>query len=83
MIQNRLRFPLQHPAARAEFRPEVRAVIARSTALSRPGNTQVEVVAQTVILKGKVANKEEPRLAEALIRLTLGVRAVRNELIVE
>ena len=78
-----MRNPVPAPAARAEFRPEVRAVIARSTALSTPGNIQVEVEGQTVILKGKVPNDEERRLAEGLIRLTPGVRMVRNELVVE
>jgi osmotically-inducible protein OsmY len=43
----------------------------------------VEVDGQTVILKGKVPSEDERRLAEGLIRLTPGVRAVRNELIVE
>jgi hypothetical protein len=78
-----MRSPVPAPAARAGFYPEVRAVIARSTALSRPGNIQVDVEGQTVILKGKVPSDEERRLAEGLIRLTPGVRTVRNELIVE
>jgi hypothetical protein len=78
-----MRSPVPAPAARAGFYPEVRAVIARSTSLSRPGNIQVEMEGQTVILKGKVPSEDERRLAEGLIRLTPGVRAVRNELIVE
>jgi hypothetical protein len=78
-----LRNPATAVAARAGFYPEVRAVIARSTSLSRPGNIQVDVEGQTVILKGKVPTEDERRLAEGLIRLTPGVRAVRNELIVE
>jgi hypothetical protein len=83
MIQNRLRFPVHHPAARAVFRTEGRAVIDHSTVLSRPGKNQVEVEGQTVILRGKVPTKEERRLAEGLIRLTPEARAMRNELIVE
>jgi osmotically-inducible protein OsmY len=57
--------------------------IARSTSLSTAGNIQVEVEGQTVFLKGKVPSDDEPRVAEGLIRFTPGVRAVRNELILE
>jgi osmotically-inducible protein OsmY len=60
-----------------------RGRVDRSTSLSRPGNIQVEVEGQTMILKGKVRSNDERRLAEGLIRLTPGMRAVRNELIVE
>jgi osmotically-inducible protein OsmY len=34
----------------------------------------------TVVLRGSVRDDHERRLAEALVRLTPGVRAVRNEL---
>lgn len=65
----------------SEFQSNLQQVVARSTKL--PSNATIRVVldGDTVVLRGSVANERERRMAENLIRLSPGVRQVRNELI--
>jgi hypothetical protein len=58
----------------------LQGVIDRSSALNGPKNVKVDVSDQTVFLRGTVSSDRERRLAESLLRLTPGVRDVRNEL---
>jgi hypothetical protein len=68
------------------FEPQVRVqanvqqYLARSERLPSRGDIRVEVDGPTVVLRGAVADEHERRLAEALARLTPGVRDLRNEL---
>jgi hypothetical protein len=61
-------------------RADLQAMVNRSSALSRPGNIQVEAAGDVIVLRGKVANDDERRLIEGLVRLEPGVHEVRNEL---
>jgi len=58
---------------------ELRGVLENVSAISS-ANIQVVVAGPTVILRGRVADENERRLAEGLVRLTPGVHEVRNEL---
>jgi hypothetical protein len=62
-------------------RADLQVVIARASRLPSRANIRVLADGATVVLRGNVANDHERRLAEGLVRLTPGVRAVRNELV--
>lgn len=74
-----LMFPVKAVETSA-LQTELRAIIDRSTALKNPTGIQVLVEPQGIVLRGKVADDQERRLAENLIRLAPGVRIVTNEL---
>jgi len=59
---------------------ELRGILDRSTTLKFPGRIQLSMEENTVVLKGTVADEDERRLVEGMVRLTPGVRDVRNEL---
>jgi osmotically-inducible protein OsmY len=47
------------------------------------GRIQVVTQGEAVVLRGGVRNDREKRVAEAMIRMTPGVREVINELVVD
>jgi len=55
-------------------------VLASSSALPSKQGILVAVAGETVILRGTVADMHQKRMAEALLRLTPGVRNVLNEI---
>jgi hypothetical protein len=59
---------------------EVRGVLDRSSKLTTGKNIVIGVSGDTIVLQGYVPTPDERRMAEGLIRMTPGVRAVRNEL---
>jgi hypothetical protein len=72
------------PQARADMlrvRADLQDVVARASRLPSRANIRVLTDGGTVVLRGNVVNDHERRLAESLVRLTPGVRAVRNELV--
>ncbi len=74
-----LRFPA--PAvAPAQRLADVQAVLARSSMMSNPAGVTVVQDGTAFVLRGAVASGDEARLAEGMVRLTPGVRDVRNEL---
>jgi hypothetical protein len=70
------------PRPLVEIRADLQQVIANSSRLPSRGNIRVTVEGGTVVLQGRVTNDRERRLAEALLRLTPGVRDVRNDITV-
>jgi hypothetical protein len=62
-------------------RADLQGIIDRAGRLPSRGNIRVLTDGSTVVLRGGVSNDHERRLAEALVRLTPGVRSVRNELV--
>ena len=68
------------PKPTAEVELALREVLQRSSGLSNPGAIDVSIVDKTVTIRGKVANDDERTLAEGLIRLSPGVREVKNQL---
>src|SRR5207248_2886145 len=77
--QAAIRFPAAAPAPGA-LQANLQGAIAGTTALRAPGDVRVEVDGRTVFLRGTVDDDRESRLAEGIIRLTPGVRDIRNEL---
>jgi hypothetical protein len=70
-------------AAPVELRLDLQQVVARATSLPSRDNIQVVMDGETVVLRGLVANARERRLAEGMVRLSPGVRYLRNELAVQ
>jgi hypothetical protein len=59
---------------------DVRAILDRSSVISNARGITVESDGAIVVLKGTVRDEDEARLVEGMVRLTPGVRDVRNEL---
>ncbi|MGL4420979.1 MAG: BON domain-containing protein [Gemmataceae bacterium] len=74
-----VRFPTPVMTAPA-MTASLRTVIDRSTMLSNPRGIAIDMVNNTVVLRGMVKDEDEAKTAEGMIRLTPGVRDVRNEL---
>jgi hypothetical protein len=70
------------PIAMAVRRPDLQAVIARSTRISSPAGIVVGNDGNTIVLRGTVATEDDRRIAENVLRLSPGVFDVRNELTV-
>jgi hypothetical protein len=69
------------PVAAPQLQADLSGMLARSAgAISNPAGVQVLTDGGTVVLRGPVASPDEARLVEGMVRLTPGVRAVRNEL---
>lgn len=73
--------------AKAQYRPEttqhlaaLQASVTQSQRLSPNRDIRVTIEGSTVVLRGHVDNPRDSRIAEGLIRVTPGVRDVRNEL---
>jgi len=66
----------------AEVQTNLRNILNRSTSLSNPGGIDVVMEEGVVIIRGRVASEDEARLAENMLRLSPGVRELRNELVV-
>jgi hypothetical protein len=60
---------------------ELRGMIDRSTAIANPAGVQLAMAdGGTVVLRGTVRDRDEARTLEGMVRLTPGVRSIRNEL---
>jgi BON domain len=68
------------PKPASEFEADLRDMLGRSSSLTNPAGIELSVADRVVTIRGKVANDDERRLAEGLLRLAPGVREVRNEL---
>ena len=64
----------------AAIQPDLQGVVSRATRLPSRDRIQVLADGETIVLRGQVRDERERRLAEAMIRLSPGVRLVRNEL---
>jgi hypothetical protein len=65
-----------------QVQADLQQYFARSQRLSSRDNIRVEMDGPTVVLRGTVTDDHDRRLAEALARLSPGVRDLRNELVV-
>jgi hypothetical protein len=68
------------PAAPLRLRADLQQVLSQSTRLTAPGNIQIVMDGPTIVLRGRVTDERERRLAENVLRLSPGVRDIRNEL---
>lgn len=76
-----IKFPTR-PIVAPQLYAELRAILDRSTMIQNPTEIKVFVNGNTVTLRGTAINDDERRLVEGIVRLTPGVREVRNELAV-
>jgi hypothetical protein len=76
-----LQLPRQPVAAVApRMQADLRAMIDRSTMIANPQGVQVVTNGSVVLLRGTARDEDEARLIEGMVRLTPGVRDVRNEI---
>lgn len=73
-------FELPTRPAVETVRTDLQGVIARTSRLPSRDSIRVSSDGETIVLRGQVRDEREKRLAEAVLRLSPGVRAVRNEL---
>jgi hypothetical protein len=69
------------PPPRDELRTDLLRTIAQSSDLPSRNGISVQMDGDAVVLQGQVSTNEERRVVESLMRLTPGVRVVRNELV--
>jgi hypothetical protein len=75
-----MRFPTP-PVAAGKMQTDLRVVLDNTSQIANPKAVQIIVDANNnVILRGNVADEDEARLVEGIVRLTPGVRAIQNEL---
>jgi hypothetical protein len=74
-------FPYDPPKP-TQLQADLQQVISGSSALASK-NIKVKLDGQILVLEGSVSTDRERRLAEGLVRLTPGVRQVRNTLVVK
>lgn len=63
-----------------QMQTDLRSVIDRSSSIANPKGIEVVTDGSVVVLRGRVKDEEEAATAEGVIRLTPGVKAVKNEL---
>jgi BON domain len=68
------------PESPLQVRADLQTMLARSGQLDSKDAVRVSVDGSAVVLQGEVADDDERRLVENMVRLTPGVNAVRNEL---
>jgi hypothetical protein len=71
------RFPR---ATASGIQSEAASILARSSALEASRGIQVVMEGNVLVLRGKVADAHDRKLAESLVRMTPGVHDVRNDL---
>ena len=59
---------------------DIRGMLNRSSSLTSARGIDVSMNGTTVVLKGTVKDEDEAKTAEGIIRLTPGVKDVKNEL---
>lgn len=71
----------QVPVVPNQVFTEIRTGIDRSTMIANPRAVQVVMDGPNVILRGSVKDNDEYRLVESVVRITPGVREIKNELV--
>ena len=74
-----VRFRFNAPTTE-QRRTDLQAVLARTSSLPTAAGIQVTMDGPVVVLRGQVADDDQRRLAENVLRLSPGVHQVRNEL---
>lgn len=70
------------PIAPSKFQADLQGIVSRSSMITTPDTVRVVIVDDAVVLRGVVADEDEKRLVEGMVRLEPGVHEVRNELAV-
>jgi osmotically-inducible protein OsmY len=69
------------PAVPTQLQTSIQQTLARTVQIPSGPTVEVGMDGATVVLRGSVADERERKLAEAMARMTPGVREVRNELV--
>jgi hypothetical protein len=64
----------------ARLQTDLRGILNATPMIANAGAVQIQVEGSNVLLRGSVRDAEEARLVEGLVRLTPGVRQIKNEL---
>ncbi len=64
----------------AQMQADLQTVIGRSSMIANPSAINISMEGPIVVLRGNVKDEDEARTAEGMIRLSPGVKQVRNEL---
>ncbi len=64
----------------AQMQADLQTVIGRSSMIANPSAINISMDGPIVVLRGNVKDEDEARTAEGMIRLSPGVKQVRNEL---
>lgn len=76
-----LRIPGVAPIAPVQLQSDLQSMISSSSVISNTGGVQVSAgEGGVVLIRGRVADDDEARMVEGMIRLTPGVKDVKNEL---
>jgi hypothetical protein len=78
-----LDLPVPRPSIVAQPRADLQQVLTRSSSLSPKNSVQVLGEGELVVLRGTAVSDYDRRMAEALLRLSPGVYAIRNEITVQ
>jgi len=69
------------PVTQVQLGTDIRDMLSSSSSISRVSGIQIELpTTGQVVLRGTVLDEDEARLIEGMVRLTPGVRDVKNEL---
>jgi hypothetical protein len=68
------------PMVAGQLQADLSGMISRATMLANPAGVQVTTEGQNVTLRGAVQSSEEARMVEGMVRMTPGVRQIKNEL---
>jgi BON domain-containing protein len=68
------------PPSAGQVQAELQTMLAQSSQLDQRDAVRVAIDGPVVVLQGRVADDDERRLVENMVRLTQGVGEVRNEL---
>jgi hypothetical protein len=63
-----------------QLQADLQSLLGRTPFVRQPDAVRIEVIGSTVVLRGRVADDDERRLIEGMVRMEPGVREVRNEL---
>jgi len=78
-----IRFERNPVRAAATMRPELQSVVASSSRLPSRDRISVTTEGDMVVLTGGVKDIREKRLAEMIVRMSPGVREIRNDLVTD
>lgn len=77
-----LKFKAPPPPSPTVLQADLKQMIVGSSFVPSAANVQITTAGSAVLLRGTVADADEARTIEGMVRLTPGVTAVRNELVV-
>jgi osmotically-inducible protein OsmY len=75
-------FPYDPPTL-TRLQTDLQQIISQSSTLTSKDAIKIKLDGKVFVLEGTVPNDRERRLAEGMLRLTPGVRQVRNSLVVK